>query len=243
VSKAAEIVGDRWTLLVLRELLFGPLGFNEIARGLPGISRSILAQRLRRLTDLGIIEHGDQHDTGMPGYWLTRAGEQLGESVRSLGAWAAAWVMEDPSQTELDPDLLVLWISRHIDADALPTRRAVVAFDLRGPRSSRSWLVLEKPAGVSICHEDPRLDQRDYIYVQADTRALYRLYMGHLTLRDARDDGSVRLTGGGALVRTFSRWFKGSHFAPIVRATTAGGADDQFVARPIGADRSRSSSA
>ena len=166
---------------MLRELLFGPLGFNEIARGLPGISRSILAQRLRRLTDLGIIEHGDQLDTGAPGYWLTYAGEQLGESVKSLGAWAAAWVMEDPSQAELDPDLLVLWISRHIDADALPTRRAVVAFDLRGPRSSRSWLVLEQPAGVSICHEDPRLDQRDYIYVQADTRALYRLYMGHLT--------------------------------------------------------------
>jgi DNA-binding HxlR family transcriptional regulator len=221
VSKAAEIVGDRWTLLVLRELLFGPLGFNEIARGLPGISRSILSQRLRRLTDLGIIEHCEHHGSGTPGYRLTCAGEQLGESVRSLGAWAAAWVMEDPSRAELDPDLLVLWISRHIDVEALPRRRGVVAFDLRGPRASRSWLVVERPGGVSICHEDPRLDQRDYIFVCADTRALYRLYMGHLTLRDARDDGSVMLTGRSDLVRTFSRWFTGSHFAPIVRSTAA----------------------
>ncbi len=220
VSKAAEVVGDRWTLLVLRELLFGPLGFNEIARGLPGISRSILAHRLRRLTELGIIEHAAQQGSASPGYQLTRVGEHLGESVKSLGAWAATWVMEDPSQAELDPDLLVLWISRHVDAGSLPTRRAVVAFDLRGPCSCRAWLVLERPAGVSICHEDPLLDERYYIHVHAETRALYDLYFGRLTLRDARDDGSIRITGPSNLVSSFSRWFTGSHFAPIMRAAS-----------------------
>ena len=73
---------------------------------------------------------------------------------------------------------------------------------------------------MSICHEDPRLDERDYVYVQADTRALYRLYMGRVALRDALDDGNVSLSGLTSLVRTFSRWFTGSNFAPIVRATT-----------------------
>ena len=218
VSKAAEIVGDRWTLMVLRELLFGPLGFNEIARGLPGISRSVLSQRLRRLTELNIVERVDHPTDRASRYRLSSAGEQLGEAVKHLGAWAATWVLDDPTQAELDPDLLVLWISRHIDTNALPNRRVVVAFDLAGPRSTRAWLVLEQGLGVSLCHADPLLDDRDYVHVQADTRALYRVYMGRIALRDALDDGSVRLTGLNDLVRAFSRWFTWSNFAPIVRA-------------------------
>jgi DNA-binding HxlR family transcriptional regulator len=221
VSKAAEIVGDRWTLMVLRELLFGPLGFNEIARGLPGISRSVLAQRLRRLTELGIIERDERQGDRAAHYRLSPAGEQLGDAVKHLGEWAAVWVLQEPAQAELDPDLLVLWISRHVDADALPTRRSVVAFDLRGPRSCRAWLVLELGVGVSLCHEDPLLDERDYVHVQADTQALYRVYMGRQHLRDALDDGTVQLTGISSLVRAFSRWFTWSNFAHIVRAAAA----------------------
>ncbi|MGH9119620.1 MAG: hypothetical protein ACRD0A_17615 [Acidimicrobiales bacterium] len=126
-------------------------------------------------------------------------------------------MLEDPSQAELDPDLLVLWISRHADVGALPIPRVVVAFDLRGPRSARAWLVLERRIGVSICYEDPLLDPRDYVYVQAETEALYRVYMGRLSLTDALDDGSVILSGLASLVRHFSRWFTWSNFAPIVR--------------------------
>jgi DNA-binding HxlR family transcriptional regulator len=222
VSKAAEIVGDRWTLMVLRELLFGPLGFNDIARGLPGISRSVLSQRLRRLSTLGIIERVEHAGERAARYRLSPAGEQLGEAVKQLGAWAAIWVLEEPTQAELDPDLLVLWISRHIDASALPTRRVVVAFDLQGPRPSRAWLVMERGVGVSVCHEDPLLDERDYVHVQADAPSLYRVYMGRQSLQDAIDDGTVKLTGLSGLVRGFYRWFAWSNFAPIVRAATSG---------------------
>jgi len=216
VAKAAEIVGDRWTLMVIRELLFGPVGFNELARGLPGISRSILAQRLRHLQRLGVATH-----SGPGGYRLTPIGEELGATVRSLGEWAARWVLQDPAQAELDPDLLVLWISRHVDMDALPDRRVVVDFDLRGPRPGRYWLVLERPAHVSICFEDPCLDERHYVYLQAETAALYQVYMGRRLLRDAVDDGALGLSGQPELVRAFSRWFTWSHFAPILRAASA----------------------
>jgi DNA-binding HxlR family transcriptional regulator len=227
VAKAAEVVGDRWTLMVIRELLFGPVGFNELARGLPGISRSILAQRLRHLQRLGVAEHRAP-DGGRPGgYRLTPIGEELGATVRSLGEWAARWVLQDPAHAELDPDLLVLWISRHVDLDALPDRRVVVDFDLRGPRPGRYWLVLERPAFVSICFEDPCLDERHYLYVRAETAALYRVYMGRLPLRDAVDDGALDLSGQPELVRAFSRWFTWSHFAPIVQAASA-----RRVARP-----------
>jgi DNA-binding HxlR family transcriptional regulator len=220
VAKAAEVIGDRWTLMVIRELLFGPVGFNELARGLPGISRSILAQRLRHLRRLGIATHSGPDGERAGGYRLTPIGEELGASVRSLGEWAARWVLQDPAQAELDPDLLVLWISRHVDMDALPDRRVVVDFDLRGPRPGRYWLVLERPAQVSICFEDPCLDERHYVYLQADTAALYQVYMGRLLLRDAVDDGALDLSGQPELVRAFSRWFTWSHFAPIVRAAS-----------------------
>jgi hypothetical protein len=93
-----------------------------------------------------------------------------------------------------------------------------VDFDLRGPRPGRYWLVLERPGHVSICFEDPCLDARHYVYVQAQTFALYQVYMGRVSLRDALDDGAVDLSGQPELVRAFSRWFSWSHFAPIVRA-------------------------
>jgi DNA-binding HxlR family transcriptional regulator len=221
VAKAAEVIGDRWTLMVIRELLFGPVGFNELARGLPGISRSILAQRLRHLRRLGIATSGGPDGERAGGYRLTPIGEELGATVRSLGEWAARWVLQDPAQAELDPDLLVLWISRHVDMDALPDRRVVVDFDLRGPRPGRYWLVLERPAHVSICFEDPCLDGRHYVYLQADTAALYQVYMGRLVLQNAVDDGALVLSGQPELVRAFSRWFTWSHFAPIVRAASA----------------------
>jgi DNA-binding HxlR family transcriptional regulator len=215
VAKAAEIVGQRWTLLIVRELLFGPAGFNEVARGLPGISRSLLADRLRRMTELGIIERRDGR------YRLTRAGVQLAKAMQTLGDWAASWILEDPKPAELDPELLGLWMSRHVAADELPSRRVVVDFDLRGPKPGRLWLVLERGSEPSICLTDPCLDEDAYLYVQAETRELYRVYMGRADLSSALSSGDIQLSGAPALVRQFRTWFTWSSFAPAVRAATA----------------------
>jgi DNA-binding HxlR family transcriptional regulator len=211
VAKAAEILGDRWTLLIVRDLLFGPVGFNELARGLPGISRSVLSDRLRHLERLGLIEGAGT------GYQLTGPGRHLTPVVKVLGDWAARWVLEDPSQAELDPDLLILWISRHVATEALPPRKAVVAFRLSGPQPGRLWLVVE-PAGASICHADPGLDPASYVHVDGETAALYRVYMGRRDLFDEVAAGSLKLAGDPALVRAFPTWFTWSNFSPTVRA-------------------------
>ena len=215
IAKAAEIVGQRWTLLVIRELIFGEAGFNEIARGLPGISRTILTERLRHLVDLGIVERRDGR------YRLTSAGRQLGDALHQLGDWVARWIIEDPAPAELDPELLGLWLSRHVAPDELPFRRVVVDFDLTGPRSGRIWLVLERGSEPSVCLTDPCLNEDAYLYVQAETRELYRVYMGRLDLPTAIGNGAVRLDGAPALVRQFRRWFTWSAFAPTVRAAAA----------------------
>lgn len=110
VAKASELLGDRWVLLIVREMLYGPHCFNELERGLPGISRSVLAARVRRLQRDGVIE---KRSDGR--YAFTAAGEALRPVVHALGDWVAQWVMADPAPAELDPELLMLFISRHID--------------------------------------------------------------------------------------------------------------------------------
>jgi len=209
VARAAEILGDRWTVLIIREMSFGVDRFNELQRCLPGISRSVLAQRLKHLERVGLIERGETD------YQLTGAGRDLKPVLQALGHWAASWAFGDPDPRELDPDLLMRWISRHIATDALPERRVVVQFDFAKPRRRRFWLVLDH-AEASVCLHDPGFDTD--IFVVADTAALYRVYLGRLSLSAAMREGSVAVTGPSTMVRAFPRWFTWSDFAPTVRA-------------------------
>ncbi|MFP3914469.1 MAG: winged helix-turn-helix transcriptional regulator, partial [Actinomycetota bacterium] len=143
VAKASELLGDRWNLLIVRELLFGPIRFTEMERGLPGISRSVLADRLRRLREAGICTK-----TVDGAYRFTEAGEALRPVVQSMGEWVARWILTDPTPAEADPHLLVLFISRHVDREALPDHRVVLEFRFTGD-GEPVWLTLE-PGDVSV---------------------------------------------------------------------------------------------
>lgn len=212
VSKGAELLGDRWTLLIVRELLFGPLRFNEIDRGLPGISRSVLAERLRRLQRDGIV----RQDTD--GYSFTPAGEELRPVVSAIGDWVAKWILAEPSAAELDPELLMLWISRHVRREALPARRTIVEFRFLDPRPRKIWLVLDRN-DVSVCLQHPGFDAQ--LTVSSATRTLYRVYMGRTTFADAARVGDLVLDGLPRHVRDFPRWMTWSHFAPTMQAKLA----------------------
>src|SRR5512132_3529014 len=128
VAKATEILGDRWTLLIVREMLGGASGFNELQRGLPGISRSVLTERLRSLERAEIVERR----TGPTGrtleYRLTSAGRDLEPVVQAIGEWGATWAFTDPRPEELDPDLLIVCIARHVDRQHLPPHRPLLKF-------------------------------------------------------------------------------------------------------------------
>jgi len=208
IAKAAETLGDRWTVLIVRELGFGVDRFNELQRCLPGISRSVLTQRLRHLERVGVLERRSST------YHLTPAGQDLRPVLRELGDWAARWAFADPDPRELDPDLVIRWISRHVATDALPGRRVVAQFDVTGPRCRRYWLVLE-PTDVSVCLHDPGFEVD--VFVAAGTAVLYDVYLGRCSLRGAIRDGLLKVTGSTAMVRAFPRWLTGSDFAPAVR--------------------------
>lgn len=213
VAKSAEILGERWTVMVVREMSFGAHRFNELLRGLPRISRSVLAERLRRLEDLGVIEH--RTEGGSPGYYLTEAGRDLTQVVRAMGAWAARWVLSDPTPQDTDPDLMLLAISRHLRLDRVPDGRTVVEFDIRGvPRARRYWLVLDARE-ASLCFKPPGFEAD--LVIRADARSLYRVYMGRLDYARALSSGKIELEGPRALVRAFPEWMAGSRFADEVR--------------------------
>jgi DNA-binding HxlR family transcriptional regulator len=209
VAKSVEVLGDRWCLLLVRELLRGVRHFNELERSVPGISRSILAQRLRHLEREGVAQRRVGPDGHATEYLLTDAGRELGSVVGALNDWGVRWRIPDAQPAQLDPDGLMLWIRRHVVLDHLPPRRVVIGFQLRvkgeAPGRRSYWLVLQ-PGEASLCPEHPGFEED--LRITSDPAALYRLFLGRVSLAAAMDDRGVQLDGPPSLVRALPRWFR-----------------------------------
>ena len=214
VARTTEILGERWTPLIVRELVLGSRRFNEIERGLPGISRSLLAARLRQLEDVGVIERIPGPHSKVVEYHLSEAGRDLKKVIEALGAWGVNWAFGDPQPDELDAGLLAWRIHQRIDRQLLPDRRTVVELDFTGPRGRRVWLVLE-PSDVSVCVSPPGFDTD--LVVRADLAFFYRMWLGQIGYDAAIRSGAVVVEGHPALARQFPRWLMWSPMAPFVR--------------------------
>lgn len=209
-TKAVEHLGDRWSLLIVREIaIFGPQGFNSLATGLPGhVSRSVLADKLRKLEDLEIIVRY-RTANGHPGaYRLTPAGERLRPVIHALVGWAEMFVPENPVLAQRDPDIIGWWLTNRIDRTALPPREVVLDIDITG--AVHGWLVLRPDADPESCVEDPLLADERYLYIEADAAGLYPVARGLRTWTDAIADGSVRVYGDPVLVAALESWFLGT---------------------------------
>jgi DNA-binding HxlR family transcriptional regulator len=223
VAKAAEIVAERWTPLVLRELLCGSRRFADLHRGVPLMSRALLAQRLRQLEDAGIIQSRPKSRGRGREYVLTGAGEELRPVIDQLGGWGQRWARSQLGREDLDPGLLMWDIHRRVDVDRLPERRVVVRFDFRGmPRASRCpttwWLILQR-SEVDLCLKDPGFEVD--LVVHADVAALTRVWMGDVRLADTMRQGLIRLEGLPIFARAFPTWLTLSSFAGVERVGAA----------------------
>jgi DNA-binding HxlR family transcriptional regulator len=203
VAMSLEILGDRWTLLIVRDLLRGVGHFNDLARGLPGVSRTLLASRLKLLVREGIVERLASDDGTNIEYRLTGAGRDLQPVVDAFVMWGAHWAFGDPRPDQLDPVLLMWWMRSTIERDRLPPGRTVVQFDFRGACTDSMWLVLE-PDDVSVCLQHPghEID----LVVTGDLAALYRVWGHRDTFSRTLQCGQVRLDGPLALARAFPGW-------------------------------------
>jgi len=195
IAKAVEVVGERWSLLIVREMLVGARRFNEIARGLPGISRTLLSSRLRQMERAGLIERRNS------GYALSPAGEDLAPLVFGLGAWAQTWILGDPEPEELDPTLLIWWGHSRLHTDLLPKERTVLEFRFVD-HQNRYWLLVE-PSGTSICEYDPAFGIEAVITTALFT--LHRVWNGREEFRAALRADRIHLEGDRATVRQLPR--------------------------------------
>jgi DNA-binding HxlR family transcriptional regulator len=216
VALASEIFAERWTPLVIRELMCGSRRFSQLERGVPRMSKPLLVQRLRMLERAGVVYRSQ--DTKWPEYRLTAAGEELGRLVIELGEWGQRWFRGDIADDELDPDLLMWDIHRRINEDRLPPGRTVVQFDLTGSHRKSYWLLLEAN-DVTVCWEDP--DFPIDLLVTADTVALHEIWLGRRALLDAMRNDLVVLDGPIELVRAFPSWLALSVFATIAPAAVS----------------------
>src|SRR2546423_7124663 len=217
VARAAEILADRWTVLIIRELLADINQFNELERGLPGMSRTLLTERLRRLERTGVLERRAASRGKPTQYRLTDAGRDLQRVVDLFGEWGARWAFGEPRPNELDPIILLWWMRRRVAREHIAQRRLVVAFDFHRARQ-KYWLLIE-PADVSVCLKHPRFEID--IFVTADILAFYRVWLGRSTMADALRKSQVTLEGAPANVRAFPSWFSWSPMANTVRAAQA----------------------
>jgi DNA-binding HxlR family transcriptional regulator len=215
VARAAEILADRWTPLIIRELLAGSRHFNAIERGLPGVSRSLLASRLRLLEDAGVLTRRTGSQRNVSEYELTDAGRDLQPVIDRLGAWGVRWAFGDPRPEELNPELLLWKMHQRIRRDRLPPRRIVVEFDFRGRGGRRMWLVLE-PKEISVCLKPPGFDSD--LVVRGTLLDVYRVWLGQVDYRDAVRSGALAIEGAPTLVREFPGWLMWSAMAHHVRA-------------------------
>lgn len=222
IAVGSEVLADRWTPLILRELVIGSTRYNDIARGLPGISRSLLSKRLKHLERHGIVERWPVPGRSTAEYRLTPAGQGLGDVVMGLGRWAVEWLYEVIDEEDVDAVTLMWWMHRFVDVSDLPPSRLVIQFDHTAPQRASFWIVVEH-GGASVCQAHPGFDS-DAV-VTASTSTLARVFMGTSSWAAAIRREELAIDGPLPLQRRIPRWFGSSPFAPDVRrvgATRAG---------------------
>lgn len=218
VSKAAEILNERWTLLIIRELLSGSRRFNDLRRGVPLMSTSLLSQRLKALQSYGVIERRLQSDTRGAEYHLTPAGEELRPIVMSFGEWGQRWVRSRIHEDELDAGLLMWDMRRTIDAAAFPPQRTTIEFEYPdAPKTDRYWWLVAHDGEVDLCFDDPGPPVD--LYIVSDLETMTRIWMGDISIAQARREDLLELHGKRALVEAMPRWLTRSLFANVSRPT------------------------
>lgn len=212
VAQAAEVLTERWTLLVLRELLMGSTRFNEIQRGVPRMSSSLLSKRLRELERSDLLTREPLQGERGYTYRLTPAGEALGPLVVSLGTWSRDWLKREISAEEADPALLMWDLRRSVRLDRLPQERMGVFFRFRdAEEGKRAWWLVAEKANADLCFTDPGFGID--LQVDAETRAMAEVWVGKQELGAAMRSQKVRVTGPEHLVRSLPDWLGFSTFA------------------------------
>ncbi len=213
VSKAAEVLGERWTILIIRELLLGTTRFTDFQRALSQISPTLLTKRLNQLQECGLVVRKTAHGQRRTEYQPMPAAKELKPIIFGLGKWGMRWARGQMNDDELDVELLMYDLHRRIDATQLSGGRTVIKFFFRGlPKFGHWWIVLENGTR-ELCVDSPGKEVD--VQLTTDLRTLARIWAGDMEIRAAKKSGQVQLTGDPVLIRTVSDWLRPGLFAHV----------------------------
>jgi DNA-binding HxlR family transcriptional regulator len=205
VAKATELIGERWTLLIIRELVLGTHRFSDFQRALSRISPSLLTKRLKDLEKAGIIIRKTQQGRRGYQYFLTPAGRQLAPVIEHLATWGMRWARSQLTDEELDIEFLMWEIQRRLDTDALPDGETVLCFIFEELTLFKSWWVVVNDNGVDLCTKNPGKDVD--LYISSTVRTMVEIWEGELGLTLALRKQLVKTNGNRLLIKTLPEWF------------------------------------
>ena len=216
IAKATEIIGEKWTLLIIRELLMGGSRFSELQRGLSLVSPTILSKRLDSL-----VEHGLVMKKRIPGqrgyeYLPTQSCKELLPIVRSLGEWGMSWARSNLSKRDYDVELLMLYLKRSIVPEKLIGRETIIRFKFTDIEQYPDWWLVVTGDEVDLCVKDPGKEVD--VYFTTDVKTMADIWMGDNTYRKAIRDGLLQIVGHDMLTRNVTKWMNNSIFTDLPSA-------------------------
>jgi DNA-binding HxlR family transcriptional regulator len=204
-AKAAEIIGERWTMLILRELLLGTTRFNDFQRALSRISPTLLTKRLKYLEEKGILVRRKMSGKKGYEYRLTAAGKELGPMIDLLAAWGMRWARGQMTDDELDVEFLMWEIQRRLKTKNLPDGETTICLAFDELAKHQTWWLLIDNDSVDLCTEDPGKDVD--LYINSEVRTMVEVWAGDRDLRKALREKSIKTHGMRHLIRTMPDWF------------------------------------
>ena len=205
VSKTAQIIGEKWTLLIIRELLNGITRFNQIQRAMPRISPTMLNKRLGELAEFGIIDRIRIPEQRGYEYALTECGLELAPLVLQMAKWGMRWARSTMADEELDVELLMGDIRNRINPAGLPRQRGVIRFKFTDLDRYPEWWIKVKDEDVDLCMDDPGSEVD--VYFTSTLRTLTEVWMGDLSLNEVQESEKMQIVGSKPVLSRLNSWF------------------------------------
>lgn len=212
-AKSAEIIGDKWILLILRELLFGASRFNDFQRALPRISPTILSKRLRQMEKSGLIIRKTSSGDKTKEYRLTRCGRELAPIIEHMGKWGLRWARRRIREEDLDVGSFMWDFHRTLNVEELPDGETVICVKFSDLNTCNTWWLIVNDKVADLCIDDPGKDVD--LYIASNFEPLVEIWMGDVAVKKAVAENGVMLTGAAHLIRSADAWFPRSIMADV----------------------------
>ncbi|TDR14636.1 winged helix-turn-helix transcriptional regulator [Marinicella litoralis] len=217
VAKTAEILGEKWTILIIRELLMGATRFNQIQRGLNLISPTLLSSRLDKLEDLGLVIKKKSPALKGHEYFSTKSCRDLLPIIKMMGEWGMLWTFSNVTNKDYDMELLMLYLERSVATDHLPDGETTIKFKFVDLQQNANWWIVVQDGKKDLCIKDPGKEVD--VYITTDVKTMIDVWMGEASYRAAEKNGEMKIIGHKLLTQKINSWLKDSVFKGLPTAS------------------------